>query len=77
MERINKVVSGVLLPDGAVLDGTAADGDTVPTMEVGNAPPLVNALNIEVLEGEDALLISRFLDSGWLDTLHAAIELWG
>ncbi|MBI4340271.1 MAG: hypothetical protein HY680_10040, partial [Chloroflexi bacterium] len=68
------VASGAL-SGGSVQDGTAADGATVPALIVGNAPPLVNALNIEVLKGDDLPLLGRFLDSGWLDTHTATWEV--
>ena len=49
----------------------AADAEMVPPLVVNNASPLPNALNVEVLEGDDLALTGRFLDPGWLDT-HTA-----
>jgi len=42
-----------------------------------NTIPKVNALNIEVLPGEEATLIGRFLDPGWLDTHTVTWEVTG
>lgn len=59
-----------------VVSGTAAsDGDLIPAVEVGNAAPLPNALNVEVLDGEDLSLVGRFADTGWLDTHSAQWEV--
>ncbi|MBI4297285.1 MAG: PKD domain-containing protein, partial [Chloroflexi bacterium] len=56
-----------------VLSGAiATDGVVMSQLLVGNTPPLVNALNIEVREGDSALLIGRFLDHGFMD-LHNAV----
>ena len=52
--------------------GTATDGSAVSPLVVSNAPPLVNALNVEVRVGDDLSLVGRFLDTGWLDT-HTAV----
>ena len=47
------------------------DGLPIPELVVGNAPPKVNALNIETLLGEEATIVGRFLDTGWDDN-HVA-----
>ncbi|MBI4333784.1 MAG: PKD domain-containing protein, partial [Chloroflexi bacterium] len=44
---------------------------------VGNTPPKVNALNIEVRAGDDVTLLGRFLDHGWLDTHTATWTVQG
>ncbi len=54
-----------------VTDSFGATGNQTVTVEVGNAPPAVNALNIEVLSGQAAGLYGRFIDPGWKDT-HSA-----
>ncbi|MDP3062880.1 MAG: PKD domain-containing protein, partial [Chloroflexota bacterium] len=63
-------------PDEAsttVVSGQAAsDGASVGPLVVGNAPPLVNAMSIEVRTGDDLSLVGRFVDSGWLDS-HTAV----
>lgn len=46
-------------------------GHAVPDLYVENAPPKVNALNIEVLPGQTVSLFGRFLDPGWTDN-HTA-----
>jgi PKD repeat protein len=48
--------------------GVAGDGDLVPALVVTNADVLVNALNVEALDGQPTELIGRHLDPGWLDT---------
>jgi PKD repeat protein len=48
--------------------GIATDGDAVPLVAAVNGPPLVNALNIEAVAGQETSLFGRFLDSGWLDS---------
>ena len=51
-----------------VLDNaTALDGDFVPDLVVENVNPLVNALNMEVLAGDELTLRGRFLDPGYVD----------
>ncbi len=55
-----------------VRDGeTATDGDLVPDLTVTNARPLVNALNVEALSGQETKLVGRFLDAGYND-IHTA-----
>jgi hypothetical protein len=48
-----------------------SDSPETGTINIGNAPPAVNALNIEVLAGQDADLFGRFIDPGWKDS-HSA-----
>lgn len=55
--------------------GTATDGTPVPPLVVGNADPLVNALDVEALAGEEVSVIGRFLDPGWEDVHSAAWSL--
>jgi len=55
----------------AVTDSYGATDTKSVTMAVVNAPPIVNALNVEVLSGETANLVGRFLDSGWRDKHNA------
>ncbi|MEE8347880.1 MAG: PKD domain-containing protein [Dehalococcoidia bacterium] len=55
--------------------GTATDGTPVPPLVVGNADPLVNALNVEALADEEVTVIGRFLDPGWEDVHSAAWSL--
>ncbi|MDP2729534.1 MAG: PKD domain-containing protein, partial [Dehalococcoidales bacterium] len=55
----------------------AIDGTPVPELVVLSTPPKVNALSVEVHEGDKAVLFGRFLDHGWLDTHKAAWEIPG
>ena len=57
--------------------GTAADGDPLPPLNVTNADPLVNALNVEALAGQPAELAGRFLDPGFTDTHTANWSITG
>jgi hypothetical protein len=54
-----------------VSDSYGATDSKSVTMGVVNAPPIVNALNVEVLTGGTANLVGRFLDPGWQDTHNA------
>lgn len=54
-----------------VTDMFGATGTTTKTIPVLNAPPLVNALNVEALAGKAFPLTGRFTDAGWEDT-HSA-----
>ena len=55
-----------------VTDAYGATGNVTQTIIVDNAPPAVNALNVEVLHGENATLFGRFIDPGWQDFNHTA-----
>ena len=55
-----------------VTDSNGAVGQVTETIVVENAPPGVNAMSIEVLEGNDAELSGRFIDPGWQDFNHTA-----
>ncbi len=58
--------------EAIVSDGSAAtDGDLVPDLVVQNEDPLVNALNVEALAGDDFRLIGRHIDPGSADA-HSA-----
>ncbi|MBI4283130.1 MAG: hypothetical protein HY663_01510, partial [Chloroflexi bacterium] len=57
--------------------GTATDGGLVPAAVVFNAPPVVNALNIEVRYGDNVYLFGRFIDTGWTDTHLATWNIPG
>jgi PKD repeat protein len=50
---------------------TASDGDPVPLTAITNASPLVNALNVEGVSGDEITLTGRLLDAGSSDS-HAA-----
>lgn len=61
-----------------VSDGeTALDGTEIPPLVIGNADPLVNALNVEVLAGAEAPLLGRFADPGASDTHTASWTVGG
>ena len=51
------------------------DGPTTISRSLGvtNAPALVNALDVEALEGADAPVLARFLDAGWQDTHEVSV----
>jgi PKD repeat protein len=57
--------------------GVATDGDPVPALVVTNANVLVNALNVEALDGQPTELIGRHIDPGWLDTHTGAWSITG
>ena len=50
---------------------TAGDGTVIVPLSPENAPPLVNALNIEALSGQPVALFGRVLEPGWVDSLSA------
>ena len=54
-----------------VTDSFGATGALTKTINVLNAPPLVNALNVEALAGKPFPVTGRFTDAGWTDT-HSA-----
>jgi hypothetical protein len=56
-----------------VTDSDGETGDVTQLITVDNAPPAVNALNIEVPAGEEARLFGRFIDPGWQDLNHSAV----
>ncbi len=56
-----------------VTDSNGATGEITKTITVANAPPAVNALDVEVLAGENANLFGRFIDPGWGDSHSMAI----
>ena len=57
--------------------GVTIEGDELPPVEVTNAPPLPNAVDLQVQDGSDAAIFARFTDSGWLDTHQAAVLIEG
>ena len=60
-----------------VTDSNDATGEVTKTITVDNAPPAVNALDVQVLVGENADLFGRFIDPGWKDTHTATWEIDG
>ncbi len=55
-----------------VTDKAGDTSEITKTIEIQNAKPRVNALNIEVLPGDTARLFGRFIDPGWSDG-HTAL----
>ncbi|MFC1899139.1 hypothetical protein ACFLXP_02270 [Chloroflexota bacterium] len=55
-----------------VTDSNGETGQVTKHIMVGNAPPAVNAVSTEVLEGENTQLFGRFIDPGWQDLNHSA-----
>lgn len=55
-----------------VWDTGGATDTEVTTIEVLNAPPLVNALDIEAIEDAAFPVVGRFTDAGWTDAHTAA-----
>jgi hypothetical protein len=61
-----------------VLSGAIArDNTLIPTLTYTNGAPLVNALNQEVIAGEQTELLSRFVDPGFEDTHSASWTVSG
>ncbi|MFC1897248.1 PKD domain-containing protein [Chloroflexota bacterium] len=56
-----------------VTDSNGATGELTKTITVDNAPPAVNALDVEVLAGGNADLFGRFIDPGWGDNHTTAV----